>query len=71
MPAKHRLEAATKPALAFINRAAKCMAKNFKSAGLGDDYRFQGDHIAENALMCDGSVIHAAFFNLRQEEKKR
>jgi hypothetical protein len=58
--------AAAKAAQDFVDRAARCEEKTFKSVGCGDDYRLKGDRIAGSALMHQDTVVHTAFFNLDQ-----
>lgn len=60
---KARAEAA-----GFLKRAGACAAKQFKSVGHGDDYRFDGDGIAGSALLFKEQVIHAAFFRVTKWE---
>jgi hypothetical protein len=57
---------ASKAAHDFVDRAARCEEKTFKSVGCGNDYRFKGDHIAGSALVHNDTVIHMAFFHLDQ-----
>ena len=57
---------ATMAAQGFLNRAAQCKEKAFKSVGHGDDFRFKGAGIAGSALVHSDTVIHTAFFHLDQ-----
>jgi hypothetical protein len=50
----------------FLDRAAGCAEKTFKSVGYGEDFRFKGDRIAGSALVHENTVIHSAFFHLDQ-----
>jgi hypothetical protein len=63
---KADLIGALKAAQDFLAQSIRCEEKAFKSVGLGDDYRFKGDHLAGSALHHAGTVIHAAFFQLDQ-----
>jgi len=49
----------------FIKSAASCKETPFKSAGLGWDYRYEGNDIIGSLLQAKNSVIHAAFLNTR------
>ena len=51
----------------FLDEAAGCEEKLFKSVGYGEDCRFKGDRIAGSALVEKGTVIHAAFFRIDPE----
>lgn len=51
-------------AQAFLERAAGCEEKSFKSVGCGEDYRLKGDRLAGSALLYRDTVIHTAFFHL-------
>jgi hypothetical protein len=53
-------------ARAFLNQAAGCEEKTFKSVGHGDDYRFKGAGIGGSALVYGDTVVHTAFFHLDQ-----
>lgn len=62
--AKADAKASTKAAQDFMDSATCCEEKNFKSVGLGDDYRYKGIDIAGNALVHQEELIHAAFFHV-------
>ena len=51
--------------MSFIKSAASCTETPFKSAGLGWDYRYEGNDIIGSLLKAENSVIHAAFLNSR------
>ena len=46
----------------FLEEAKLCNESCFKSAGLGDDYRYEGQFIIGSALFFNDTVIHMAFF---------
>ena len=47
----------------FITEAQKCSEERFKSAGLGEDFRFDSQQIIGSALIYIGYIMHTAFFN--------
>ncbi|MGZ7132946.1 MAG: ARPP-1 family domain-containing protein [Halobacteriota archaeon] len=63
---KGRREATREDAQEFINETQTCSEKRYKSAGLGRDYRFEGDTIVGSSLVHDGAAIHSAFFSTQQ-----
>ena len=46
----------------FLEEAKLCNESCFKSAGLGDNYRYEGQFIIGSALFFNDTVIHMAFF---------
>jgi len=46
----------------FLEEVKLCNESCFKSAGLGDDYRYEGQFIIGSALFYSDSVIHMSFF---------
>ena len=46
----------------FLEETKLCNESCFKSAGLGDDYRYEGQFIIGSALLYNDTVIHMAFF---------
>ncbi len=46
----------------FLERAARCKEKKFKSVGLGFSCRYRGDGMVGAALEVDSSIPHLAFF---------
>ncbi len=61
--------AAHKHAQAFLTDIAGCDEKQFKSAGLGTDYRYKGARTVGSALLHEQTVIHAAFFRVEGGEQ--
>jgi hypothetical protein len=51
--------------MSFIKSAVSCTETPFKSAGLGWDYRYEGNDIIGSLLKAENSMIHAAFLNTR------
>ena len=47
---------------AFLERVASLQGEPFKSVGLGSDVRYAGEGIVGHALVHDGHVVHASFF---------
>jgi hypothetical protein len=56
-------------ARSFIEEAAQCEEKKFKSVGHGWDHRFEGKGIVGSSLVHQEKVIHLAFFKTEQEER--
>jgi hypothetical protein len=56
-------------ARSFIEEAARCEEKRFKSVGHGWDYRFDGKGVVGSSLVHQEKVIHLAFFKADQEER--
>ena len=56
-------------ARSFIDEAARCEEKKFKSVGHGWDYRFEGERVVGSSLVHEERVIHLAFFSTRQEDR--
>jgi hypothetical protein len=54
-------------ARSFIEEAALCEEKRFKSVGHGWDYRFEGNGVVGSSLVYQEKVIHLAFFKAGQE----
>jgi hypothetical protein len=46
----------------FLEEIKLCNESSFKSAGLGYDYRYEGQFIVGSALLSGDDVIHMAFF---------
>ena len=46
----------------FLEEVKLCNESCFKSAGLGDDYRYEGQFIIGSVLIHSGVVIHMSFF---------
>ena len=46
----------------FLEEVKICNESCFKSAGLGDDYRYEGQFIIGSALLYSDAVIHMSFF---------
>jgi hypothetical protein len=57
-----RRKATLDDACAFVNETQSCSEKKFKSAGLGWDYRFEGNSLVGSSLVHDETAIHTAFF---------
>jgi hypothetical protein len=55
-------------ARSFIEEAAQCEEKRFKSVGHGWDHRFEGKGMVGSSLVYQEKVIHLAFFKTQQEE---
>lgn len=49
-------------AAAFLERLASLQGEPFEAVGLGSDVRFAGDGIVGHALIYEGDVVHASFF---------
>jgi hypothetical protein len=60
---------AIEKAKAFLNEAAQCEEKKYKSVGKGQDYRFEGKQMVGSALEDEGRIIHLAFFRITESEK--
>jgi hypothetical protein len=56
-------------AQSFIEEAAQCEEKRFKSVGHGWDHRFEGKGMVGSSLVYQEQVIHLAFFRTDQEER--
>jgi len=56
-------------ALDFIGDVFGTTEHRFKSVGRGDDYRYDGKRVVGSSLVCDGSLLHAAFFRLPPGEE--
>jgi hypothetical protein len=56
-------------AIEFLKLAAACPSRDFPSLGYGTDRRYQAPGLAGAALVHEGQVVHAAFFNLPTETK--
>lgn len=54
---------------AFLAGAAACEEKQFKSIGLGTDYRCKGPQLVGSALLHEKAVIHTAFFRVDEKEQ--
>lgn len=46
----------------FLEEVKLCNESCFKSAGLGDDYRYEGQFIIGSALLYSDTIIHMSFF---------
>jgi hypothetical protein len=53
----------------FMEKAAQSAEEIHKSTGLGNDHRFQTRKLVGSSLVCDGKVIHMAFFRVEENEK--
>jgi len=67
--AEGAVETALGLARTFMARAMRSEANPFKSVGCGEDYRLRGDRITGSALVLDQTVVHAAIFNLEDEDR--
>lgn len=47
----------------FLERVAHLRGERFDGVGLGHDVRYEGDGVSGSVLVCDGHVVHAAFFD--------
>jgi hypothetical protein len=56
-------------ALSFVKETQSCSEQKFKSAGLGWDYRFDGDAIVGSSLVHNDTAVHTAFFRAQQATK--
>ena len=52
-----------KTAIDFLNDAKKSNETRFKSKGLGDDIRFEGQNCVGSSLCLEEEIIHMAFFS--------
>jgi hypothetical protein len=52
----------------FMDEIKGCNESNFKSNGMGYDFRFVGPYAVGSALVCEDSVIHTAFFKIEKED---
>jgi hypothetical protein len=62
-------EATINKARSFIEGAAGCEDKKYKSVGHGWDHRFEGKGMVGSALVHEENVIHMAFFSADESEK--
>ena len=53
----------------FIEEIKGCNETKFKSAGLGYDYRYEGEFCVGSALLVEGYAIHMAFFKNSKTDK--
>ncbi|MBU4451086.1 MAG: hypothetical protein KKE35_07325 [Actinobacteria bacterium] len=53
----------------FIEEIKDCNETKFKSAGLGYDYRYEGEFCVGSALLVDEYAIHMAFFKNSKTDK--
>lgn len=58
---------ATRKASEFILALPGCEEQQFKSVGLGNDYRYKANHIAGSALVHEDCVLHTAFFSVEED----
>ncbi len=56
-------------ARSFIEEAAQCDEKRFKSVGHGWDHRFEGKRVVGSSLVYEDKVIHLAFFRTGLDER--
>jgi hypothetical protein len=56
-------------ARSFLEEAARCEEKKFKSIGHGWDHRFEGKRVVGSCLVYEGKVIHLAFFKADPDER--
>jgi len=54
----------------FMDEIKSCNENKFKSAGLGYDFRYEGQYSVGSALLYDGTVIHSAFFRVDREDSR-
>jgi len=54
---------------AFLEKILQCSESKFDSVGYGQDYRYDGKKVVGSALVHEGTVIHAAFFQITAAEK--
>lgn len=54
---------------AFMAEALACEEKQFKSIGLGEDYRLKAKGVVGSALLHEQAVIHSAFFRVDEKEQ--
>jgi hypothetical protein len=66
---RKQVEASVSTAKEFIGQTTTCEETRYKSVGLGWDYRYEAPKLVGSALECDGHVIHAAFFPIKQSDK--
>ncbi len=62
-------EADASAASKFLMDVLECTEKKFESVGHGWDHRFEGKNIVGSALVYERTVIHAAFFRIREADK--
>jgi hypothetical protein len=62
-------DAAVGLARTFLARAMRSEVNPFESVGCGEDYRLRGDRITGSALVLDQTVVHAAIFQLGDEDR--
>lgn len=67
--ASGRRNVALEDARAFVKEAQLCSGKRYKSAGLGWDFRFEGDKIVGSSLVHNATVVHSAFFRAQKATK--
>lgn len=67
--ANGRRKAALEDARTFVKETQACSEKRYKSAGLGWDYRFEGDKIVGSSLVHNATVVHSAFFRAQKATK--
>lgn len=54
----------------FLEEIKQCNESRFKSAGLGQDYRYESHHSIGSALLYNDTVIHIAFFKNNDQNKE-
>lgn len=64
----NRLKVSIEQAKYFMDEIKVCNENKFKSTGMGYDYRYVGQYAVGSALVCEDSVIHAAFFKIEKED---
>lgn len=47
----------------FLDRVLRQSGSSFPGVGLGRHVRYEGEGVLGSALVCDGEVVHAAFFD--------
>ncbi|RKY83500.1 hypothetical protein DRQ09_09975 [candidate division KSB1 bacterium] len=58
-----------KKAKDFLDNAAKCEDKKYKSIGNGWDYRLEGKNIVGSALLYKETVVHISLFNFKKSDR--
>jgi hypothetical protein len=66
---KNGNEPSVHKARSFIEEAAQCEEKRYKSVGHGWDHRFEGKTMVGSSLVYENKVIHTAFFWLEGADK--
>jgi len=64
-------EVSIEDAREFLQTALCSKEKKYRSKGLGWDYRYDGEAAVGSSLVCEGSVVHAAFFSKKDDSEDR